>query len=288
MVFSSVSLVLALILCFNLLVLFIKLFIGLHSHSMSIIADAVHSGIDSLNNIIGLWVIKIAAEPPDTRHQYGHRKFETLGALAVVFFLAIASVELIEKSIMRFLDPDSVKPDINNLSFYLLIFTLIINIFVWLFEKFQGKKLNSEILLADAEHTWSDVLITGSILISVFFIRDGYYFLDSLLGIIVSLIILYSALRILKRVIPVLVDEAWISPKDLDEIIMSHPHVVSYSDFKSRKALPVPYLEMNLRLDTDSLSEAHTLSHSLEQKIIERFGKANIRIHLEPSDILIQ
>jgi cation diffusion facilitator family transporter len=279
---SSVKRILVFILSCNLLVLFLKLFIGIRSSSISILGDALHSGIDSLNNIMALWFVKIAAEPPDSNHQYGHSKFETLGALGVVLFLSISSIELLEKSIFRFLNPTTIKVNIDDLSFYLLLLTLVINIFVWSYEKFQGQKLNSQILLADAEHTWSDILITISILISVFFIREGYYFLDPLLGIFVAFVIFKSAIDIFKRSLPVLVDEAWINPKDIEDIIRDHPHVVSYSDFKSRKAQPIPYLEMNLKLDIDSLSRAHAISHSLEKKIIDRFGRAQIRIHIEP------
>ena len=94
------------ILVLNLLVAGIKFFIGFKAGSLSIIGDAVHSGIDSLNNVIALVMIKLAAEHPDKEHPYGHSKFETLGALAVVAFLAIASFELVEKSIVRLLNPN--------------------------------------------------------------------------------------------------------------------------------------------------------------------------------------
>ena len=190
---KAVNQVLLVILGLNLLVLAIKFYIGLKTQSLSIIADGIHSGIDSLNNVIALVMIAIAAEPPDKDHPYGHSKFETLGALAVVAFLAIASFELIEKSIMRFLNPMEL-PQIDHWTIGLLVLTLIINLCVWLYERAAAVKYSSQLLAADAEHTFSDILITISILASTYFIIQGYYILDPILGIVIAAVIARSGL----------------------------------------------------------------------------------------------
>lgn len=278
---KQVDFILKVILVFNLLVVLIKVYIGTVAQSLSILGDAVHSGVDSINNIIGIWAIAVAAKPPDKDHQYGHAKFETLGALAVVLFLAVASFELIEKSITRFMQPQEL-PIIDWLVITMLSVTLIINIFVWAYEKRMGKKLDSQLLLADAEHTWSDILITLSILLSTYFIMQGYYILDPILGIVIAFIIAKSAWKILNRTVPILVDEAWIGRADLEELVLSVDKVSELVDIKSRKGQDIPYIEMAIRFDTDSLSEAHELSHDIENMIIERFGQAKVTIHIEP------
>lgn len=260
----------------------IKFFIGLKANSMSIIGDAVHSSIDALNNVIALLMIRLAALPPDDDHPYGHGKFETLGALSVVVFLALASLELIEKSIARFLNPGNL-PHISSNMFWLLFVTLIINIFVWAYEYNQGKKLKSHLLIADAEHTFADILVTSSILLSVFFISKGYNWLDPLLGLFVAAFILRSGLQILQEIVPILVDEAWLKPEDIKELILSTNKVLDFDNFKSRKSSRGNYLEMTIKFKTDSLSEAHHLSHEIEKKIIDQFGKAEILIHIEPA-----
>ena len=266
----------------NLLVAGIKFFIGFKAGSLSIIGDAVHSGIDSLNNVIALVMIKLAAEPPDKEHPYGHSKFETLGALAVVAFLAIASFELVEKSIMRLLNP-SEFPHIEPVTIYLLFVTLVINIFVWLYEKNAAKRYNSALLKADASHTFSDILVTVSILASVFFIAHGHLWLDPLLGLVIAAVIVRGGIEILQQTVPILVDEAWILPDDVRSLVMETPKVKSFSHFRSRKVHDEAFLEMTVRFDTDSLAEAHELSHQIEHKIIDKHGDAKITIHIEPS-----
>lgn len=270
------------ILVLNLLVAAVKFFIGFRAGSLSIIGDAVHSGIDSLNNIIALVMIKLASEPPDKNHPYGHSKFETLGALAVVAFLAIASFELIEKSIIRLLNPSDF-PQIEKITIYLLIVTLVINIFVWAYENNAAKRFNSALLKADAAHTFSDILVTISILASVFFISKGHLWLDPFLGLVIAAVIVRAGLEILKQTVPILVDEAWIVPEDVKELVMTTDKVRNFHSFRSRKVHDQAFLEMSISFDTDSLAEAHDLSHLIEEEIIKKFGEAEITIHIEPS-----
>jgi cation diffusion facilitator family transporter len=269
------------ILLLNLLVLVIKAYIGIKSGSLSIIGDSVHSGIDSINNIIALLMIKLASEPPDNQHPYGHEKFETLGALAVVAFLAITSFELIEKSIMRLLNPNEF-PKIDSMTIWLLALTLAVNIFVWLYEKSAAKKFNSYLLGADAEHTFSDILVTSSILLSVIFIARGYLWLDPLLCLFIAFVILRSGWIILKDTIPILVDEAWLQAEDISALIINTPRVVGFTHLRSRRGRDRNFIEMTVKFDTDSLLEAHALSHQIEEKIIHKFGQAEVTIHIEP------
>ena len=273
------------ILVLNVLVAGIKFFIGFQAGSLSIIGDAVHSGIDSLNNVIALVMIKLAAEPPDQEHPYGHSKFETLGALAVVAFLAIASFELVEKSIIRLFNP-SEFPQIEDMTIYLLLVTLVINVFVWVYEKAAAKRYNSALLKADAAHTFSDILVTVSILGSVFFISRGYLWLDPLLGLVIAAVIVRGGIEILRQTVPILVDEAWIVPEDVKAFLLETPKFVSFANFRSRKVHDEAFLEMTVSFDTDSLAEAHELSHQIEAKIIDQFGEAKITIHIEPSQVV--
>ena len=270
------------ILVLNVLVFVIKLFIGFKSHSLSIIADGIHSGIDSFNNVLGIVMIGLAAEPPDKKHPYGHSKFETLGALAVVAFLVIASFELIEKSITRLLNP-AAYPQIDDQTIYLLVLTLAINIFVWVYENKAADRLHSQLLKADAAHTFSDILITISILASMIFIARGYLWLDPLLGLFIAIVILRSGWIILKQTVPILVDEAWLQPEQVHDLVYATDKVIKFEDFRSRKGHEYSFVEMTVKFNTDSLSEAHRLSHEIETKIINKFGEAQVTIHIEPN-----
>ncbi len=279
---GEVNKILKWILFFNLLVAGIKFFVGFSAMSLGIIGDAIHSTIDGLNNVIGLVAIKLASGPADSKHHYGRAKYEAIGALAVVIFLAIAGFELIEKSIERFLHPNS-YPDIDSTTINLLLVTLGINLLVWIYENHQAQKLDSHLLKADAAHTFSDILITISILLGIFLISQGYSWVDPFLGLIIAIIIFKSSFSIFRESVPMLVDEAWLQASDLEDLVLQIPKVLRFSGFRSRRNPREAFIEMTVNFDTDSLTEAHNISHHIEDEIKNKYGeKTQVIIHLEP------
>src|SRR6266498_5785461 len=98
---AAVRRVLVGLLVANLAVLAAKAIVGLASGSLAVLGDALHSSVDSIYNVLGLIVVRVAARAPDEDHPYGHGKFETLGALAVVVFLSITCFELVRSAIGR-------------------------------------------------------------------------------------------------------------------------------------------------------------------------------------------
>ncbi|NQY80837.1 MAG: cation transporter [Candidatus Caenarcaniphilales bacterium] len=279
---AKVKQVLRTVLILNIIVFLAELFAGIKANSISIIANSMHSGIDGLNNVVLFFLVKIAAEPADEKHHYGHSKFETLGALAVVAFLGITCVEIVEKSITRFFNHEEQIVNIDSLTIWILFITMGINFFVFFYERHCAKKYNSQVLKADSAHTFSDILVTVSILIGSIFISQGYDWLDPLLGLFIAAVIANSGWQIIQENVPILVDEAWIQEKEVKDLILKTPKVKSYRYFRSRKGADIGYIDVVIVFDTDSLAEAHDLAHLIEAKIINQFGLAKINIHIEP------
>ena len=98
----------------NLAVVTTKLIVGIASHSLAVFGDALHSSVDALNNIVALVVIRVAAQAPDEDHPYGHSKFETLGALAIVGFLSITCFELVRGAIRVSLGWSTTAADVQR------------------------------------------------------------------------------------------------------------------------------------------------------------------------------
>ncbi len=134
--------ILWLVLAANLFVVVIKLFVGLRAGSLAVLGDAAHSGVDALNNVVGLLAVKVAAEPPDEEHPYGHGKYETLAALAVVSFLSIAGFELVSGAVGR-LAGSAAAPQVDSLTFVLLGGTMIVNTLVATGEARAAARLRS-------------------------------------------------------------------------------------------------------------------------------------------------
>ena len=140
----------------NLLILVIKLVVGLTTGSFAIIADAIHSFSDLANNVVVWFVIRLSAEPPDRKHPYGHRKFETVAVFALAVLLFVIAIELVLRAFQR----GEPTVDQSHLGLVLMFVVLLINVAITLWERHQAKKLKSDILHADASHTLSDVLTT--------------------------------------------------------------------------------------------------------------------------------
>lgn len=273
--------VLFIILFLNLFVLIIKIFAGIATKSLSILSDAAHSGADTLNNIVGLIVLKYALEPPDKEHPYGHGKFETLAAFGIVGFLAIACVEILQGSIDRLIHPVNL-PLFKKEIVWLLIVTLIVNLFVWIYERNEGKKLKSDLLIADSSHTGSDVLITLSVLLSQFFIAREMYFIDPIIAIIIAVLIAKAGFEIISRTVPVLVDEIWLDPKEISKSVLSIKDVLDCYDVYSRRGPYLAFIECKIKVIPKDLYNAHKIADKVEEKLKKDFGKCKVTVHVEP------
>lgn len=273
--------VLWLILFLNAIVLFIKIFAGIVTSSLSILGDAAHSAADTLNNFVGLIVMRYATEPPDKQHPYGHGKFETLAAFGIVIFLAVACVEIVQGAIGRIIHPVEL-PLFKKEIVWLLIFTLLINIIVWIYERNKGKTLKSDLLIADSSHTASDILITLSVLGSQIFIAQKMYLIDPIVAIMISIFIAKAGYEILSRTVPILVDAVWLDPKNIKKSVLSVQDVTDCYDIYSRRGPDLAFIECKIKVKPKDLYTAHQTADKVEEKLKEDFGRCKITVHVEP------
>ncbi|MEL7520074.1 MAG: cation diffusion facilitator family transporter, partial [Cyanobacteria bacterium J06553_1] len=156
---AEVRRVLSITLGLNVLVVVLKLVVGSWTGSLSLMADALHSITDSANNVLGLVTNQLASPEPDRDHPYGHQKYEAVGALGIAAFLGIACFEILKGAVERLLLAN--EPVVMGAtSLWFLLAVLGINIFVAFYERRVGRRLGSNILIADAQHTMSDIWIT--------------------------------------------------------------------------------------------------------------------------------
>ena len=277
----NVKSVLWIILFLNFIVLFIKIFAGIVTKSLSILGDAAHTTADTLNNVVGLIILRFATQPPDKEHPYGHGKFETLAAFAIVIFLAIACVEIVQGSLNRLIHPVKL-PLFKKEIVWLLIITLVVNLFVWIYERNQGKKLKSDLLIADSSHTGSDVLITLSVLASQFFIAREMYWVDPIVAILISGFIVKAGYEIITSTVPILVDEVWLDPKVVSNSVLLVNGVTDCYDIYSRRSPYSAFIECKIKVVPKDLYNAHQVADKVEEKLKSSFGNCKVTVHVEP------
>src|SRR2546425_2227454 len=140
----------------NVAVVIAKAAVGMVAGSLAVLGDAIHSSVDAVYNVLGLIVVRVAARAPDEDHPYGHRKFETLGALSIVVFLSVTCFELVRSAIGRLIAGGRAV-QVSDAGLTLLLVTLGTNVFVAWYENRRGHQLSSDLLIADAAHTRADV-----------------------------------------------------------------------------------------------------------------------------------
>jgi cation diffusion facilitator family transporter len=271
------------ILVANAIVVGVKLVIGIRTGTLTVLGAALESGLDMLNNVMGILLVNLAARAPDEDHPYGHDKFETLGAIGIVGFLSISCFELLREGVRAALG-GSAPRGAGTMETAVLAGTLLINLFVVWYERRRGRELHSAFLLADAAHTVSDVYVTGLALASLLLTRFGYPALDAPLAIVVALIIAWTGYGILRETVPILVDQRGADPEELRATIAAIDGVRDVRGIRSRQtASGTLFAEVTIGVDEGmSVVDAHRLADAVESGIASRYGAAEVTVHVEP------
>ena len=263
----------------NFFVLVLKLIVGVSTGSLAIVGDAIHSLSDVANNVVAWFVIRLANEPADREHPYGHRKFETLAVFGLAGLLTVLGFELILRAVQR----NSSEVVSSGWGLVLMGIVLAANISLALWEHRWAKKLGSDILIADASHTFSDVLTTLVVIIGWQLSSVGFAWLDTLCALGVAGLVLYLACGLFKRALPGLVDEFAIDPRELTVAVRSVAGVESVKTVRSRWLGQSRAVDMVITVDAAlSIAASHEIADQIETLIERRFNVQDISIHVEP------
>jgi len=171
----------------------------------------------------------------------------------------------------------------SGIELIIMLCVLIINIVVTSWQRMWAKRLDSDILHADATHTFADVLITGAVIVGWQLSAMGYAWVDRLCALGVALLIFYLAYGLFRRAIPVLIDEYAIDPVELSELIKPLPGVKKVYKIRSRWVGKTRAVDLVVSVDSAlSTEESHAIADSIESQIENHFGATDISIHIEP------
>jgi cation diffusion facilitator family transporter len=281
---AAVRRVLLIVLLLNTLSAAIKIGVGAHTVALTVLGAALESTLDMLSNGVAILAVSIAARAPDDDHPYGHEKFETLGTLGIVGFLSITCFELLRQSVGA-LSGDRSPPVPSAVDAVLLVVSLAANGFVVVYERRRGRAIGSTLLLADAAHTASDVLVTTLAISSLALSHLGFARADAMLGMLVALIIAWSGYRILRGSIPILVDARAVEAERLAAIVRVIPGVMGVRSTRSRRTSSGHlFAEVTILVDgATSVAAAHDFTDEVERAITRELGAADAIVHVEPA-----
>ncbi|MEA2714693.1 MAG: hypothetical protein QOK27_2654 [Gemmatimonadales bacterium] len=270
------------ILVANIVVVVVKFTVGFDTNSLAVFGDALQSSVDAANNLIGILVVRVAAKAPDEDHPYGHAKFETLGALLIALLLALSIFELVRGAVARLM---SGAPPLNVSSTALgfLVFTLVVNIGVVWFETRAARRLQSDLLVADALHTRTDVFITLGVLGGLALARAGLAWADPALALVVAVLVGRAGYQILRRAIPSLVDERAFDQTTIQRVAEGVDGVRSAYAIRSRHGGDRRFAELTIAVDGGAdVASAHRIADQVEGRLRDSLQLDEVTVHVEP------
>lgn len=276
----------------NFLLLVFKFFAGIAGHSAAMLADAVHSLSDFITDIVVIVFVRIAGKPEDKGHDYGHGKYETLATAIIGLLLLCVGFGIFwngASSIYTFLRGGQLESP-GVVALVAALVSIVSKEILYQYTVIQGKKLNSQAVIANAWHHRSDALssigtaigIGGAILLG-----DHWRVLDPVAAVVVSFFIMKVSVRLLIPCVDELLEKSLPEDveKEIEQTVLSFPGVSQPHHLRTRRIGNYYAIELHVRMDGKiTLEEAHSTATAIENKLKEMFGKGtHVGIHVEPT-----
>jgi len=284
--------VLWVILVLNVSVALAKLGVGIATNSSAMQADGFHSLFDGASNVVGLVGISFASRPADRDHPYGHFKYETYASGAIAAMLVFAAYRIGSSAIQQLLSVGE-PTQVDAISFIVMIGTLMVNIFITTWERRVGRRLGSSILVADASHTGSDILVSLGVIVSLILVRIGEAIdqpalakADPIVALLVAGVIVYTAWGVFKQASATLSDSARIDPEEICRVVLESPGVLGCHHIRTRGSAAEVYVDLHVQVDESrTVADGHRIAEDVERLLVEQFPQVvDTIVHLEPYD----
>ena len=271
----------------NIFLLIIKTVIGYITNSQSMIADAFNSAGDIFSSLMTFIGNKISSKEADEDHHLGHGKAEYIYSLLISITMILLSVTVIKNAITTLINKEYLV--YSNWLIVVCVITIITKFSLFIYTNILYKKHNNILIKANSIDHRNDCFITTATLISIVLSNMGYYFIDAIVGILISLWIFYTAIKLFFESYDVLMDKAMSeeTKEKVLQIIDKHKEVIKIQHFN---ATPVGYryqISFTIYVDGDMTThESHKIANSLEREIEKEIPEIYLTvIHVNPMEI---
>ena len=270
----------------NVLLFVVKFVIGLVSHSVSVVADSFNNLSDAGSSVISFVGVKLASKPADEEHPFGHGRMEYIAALIVSFLVIEVGFTFLKDAIGKISEPQAVQFQV--ISVVILLLSVGVKLWLSIFNKTLGKKINSKVMLATATDSLGDAVITFVTVISIFVNKFVGINFDAYVGIGVSLLIMWAGIGIARDTLEPLVGEA--VPKEMYEQISEF--VESYDGVLGTHDLIVHNYGPGRSMASVHAEVANDVDIEISHEIIDRIERESLKklgiylvIHMDPIEV---
>ncbi|QGT77986.1 cation diffusion facilitator family transporter [Guyparkeria halophila] len=261
----------------------LKLAASITTNSVSLLASLIDSTMDLLASLVTLVAVRIALQPPDEDHRYGHGKAEPLAALAQATFIAGSGVFLMIQALQRLIRPQELSA--IDWGVGVMIFSMVATLALVSFQRYVIAKTRSPAIKADAAHYTMDFLVNASTIAVLILAGYGVVWLDPAFAATVGVFVLYSAWKLGRESLDQLMDREVLDGTEMRvaQIATAHPSVHAVDQIRTRLAGRTMIIQLYLYLDNHiDLNRAHQIGDEVEARLLRTFPGADVMIHEEP------
>ncbi|MGB7566386.1 MAG: cation diffusion facilitator family transporter [Chitinivibrionales bacterium] len=272
----------------NAFLIIFKIVAGVLMGSISVISEAAHSGIDLIASMVAFFSIKLAVEPADTKHPYGHGKFENISGFFEAMLIFFAAAMIVFEAVKKLFHPVDVEK--LDWGIAVMLVSAIVNIVISRMLMQTSKRAGSIALEADAANHTVDVFTSLSVMAGLIVIRfTRIEILDPIIGIAVAIMICKTSIDLTKRSIKDLLDERLPDDeeKTIHRVLDSYPDVISYHKLRTRRSGNQREIDIHITMEKNaSLEKVHELCDTIEREINMALPGTTITIHAEPQSAM--
>ena len=270
-----------------------KLCVGLAIGSVSILSEAIHSGIDLVAALIAWWAVRASSAPADDEHPFGHGKFENLSGVIEALLILVAAVWIVVEAVKKLVHPTPLEGTMLGIG--IMAGSSLVNFFVsnWLMR--VGRQTDSIALTADAWHLRTDVYTSAGVMAGLVVIAiakrvsktGSFDWIDPVVALAVALFIVKAAAELTLSAARDLLDSRLPLEElgSIESYMSTRLDVLGYHDLRTRKAGGWRFVEIHLELPPDmSVRDSHAIAHSVSLDIQERLPSTSVMVHVDPSD----
>ncbi|MEZ5831721.1 MAG: cation diffusion facilitator family transporter [Dongiaceae bacterium] len=260
----------------------------LQTGSVSLLSTLFDSALDAAASIVNLIAVRQSLIPADAEHRFGHGKAEPLAGLIQVAFILGSSILLVMEVVDHFVTPQRVSAP--GVGIAVMVVSLAMTGLLVTLQRHVVKRTGSIAIKSDQTHYLSDFLVNASVIVAlVLSARFGWWWIDPAIGLLIAVFIAWSALRIGKDALDMLMDREMDEGERsrIKEIVRAHPEVLNLHDLRTRAAGRDRFIQFHLEMDGSlSLTEAHRISDAVENEVRDAFPGAEVIIHEDPAGVV--
>lgn len=269
----------------NTFLIIFKVIAGILSGSVSIISEAIHSGMDLIASLVAFFSVRTSAKPADKKHPYGHGKIENISGLVEGVLIFIAAALIIKEAVLKLMQPAKIEQ--AAIAMAVMFIAAFVNLLVSRKLYKVSQEEDSMALEADALHLKTDVYTALGVGIGILLIKlSGLSILDSIVAVIVALMIIKEAWELCKNALDYLLDSKLTDAEEAEVIKIIREHsdqFIDYHKLKTRRSGNKKHIDFHITVSpTLTVKESHDIIGSLKKDMNDALKNTRVTIHVDP------